>query len=396
MQEDQTEEVSAATFVAPRFDPVPPYRGAIRRPAAEPAELSEMLPLIRRGRVYDVEAWIRAGRPIHAETYQIKKGHTLESPMRAAMRADQEAIALLLLCNGYPAVISGDLTQWELLEAKNRAFLELLVRWGADLAALEPDRVLDAGDADLMDRCYAAGVDFAKDHALARFLAEHSFNKAAYGWAKRHRDDPRIQHELTLGVVEAASHGRERAVALLMWAGADANLRVQDLQWNGPPLDDKDLASAVETALICGFGKLIPLLKPDPARCDFDALWKWVSDTGSLDVLASIQRPSDWSPAIVRTIHRLASEYGDHAEARKCLDRLFVHYGARLTTLGDDDLKDLRRTLARSKSPDCHYALTQLQREGRCDPQIFRELTRTPSVRRHVTRAAVAPPRRYW
>jgi hypothetical protein len=289
--------------------------------------------------------------PIFAESYQIKKGRTLESPMRAAMRSQQEAIALLLLCNGYPAMIGGDLSQWELLERKNRPFFDLLVRWGADLSVLDPARVLDAGDADLMDRCHAAGVDFAKDHALARFLAEHSFNKAAYGWAKRHQDDLRIQHELTLSLVEAASHGRERAVALLMWAGADANLRVQDLNWSGPPLDDKDLSSAVETALICGNGKLIPLLKPDPARCDFDALWAWVSDVGSLDCLAAMHRPRDWSRAIVRTVRRLASEYGDHAEAKRCLDRLLQHYGARLTTLSEDELKDLRRTLARSRRP---------------------------------------------
>ncbi len=346
--------------------------------------------------MYEIEGWIRAGRPIYAENYQIKKGRTLESPMRAAMRSQQESVALLLLCNGYPPTIGGDLCQWELLEAKNRRFFNLLVRWGADLSVLDPAHVLEAGDADLMDRCYASGVDFTKDHALARFLSEHSFNKAAYGWARRHRDDPRIQHELTLGVVEAASNGRERAVALLMWAGADANLRIQDLQWNGPPLEENDLASAVETALICGYGKLIPLLKPDPGRCNFEALWSWVSDVGSLDCLASFQRPRDWSRAIVRTIQRLASEYGDHAEARRCLDRLFQHYDARLTTLTEDELKDLRRTLARSKSPECHYALTQLSRGDRCDPAIFKELTRTPSVRRHVTRAAVAPPRRFW
>ncbi|MGA8809526.1 MAG: hypothetical protein WB973_16775 [Thermoanaerobaculia bacterium] len=383
-------------YIDPRNDPKPPFRGANRLAASHASELVELLPLIRRGRVYDVELWIKAGRPIHAESYQIKKGQTLESPFRAAMRSQQEAIALLLLCNGYPAAISGDLSPWELLEAKNRLFFDLLVQWGADLAVLDPAYVLDAGDGELIDRCYAAGVDFTNDHALARFLAEHSFNKAAYGWAKRHRDDPRIQHELTLGLVEAASHGRERAVALLMWAGAEAHLRVQDLEWKGPPLDDKDLASAVETALICGYGKLIPLLKPDPARCDFDALWSWVSDVGSLDYLAGIQRPQDWSRTIVRTMQRLASEYGDHAETRRCFDRMLQHYGARLTRLAAEDLKYLRSTLGRSKSPECHYALTQLARGERCDPVIFKELTRTPSVRRHVARAAVPAPRRYW
>jgi hypothetical protein len=95
-------------------------------------------------------------------------------------------------------------------------------------------------------------------------------------------------------------------------------------------------------------------------------------------------------------VQRLASEYGDHIEARRCLDRMFQHYCARLTTLPADDLKYLRSTLARSKSPECHYALVQLARGERGDPVIFKELTGTPSVRRHVVRAAVPPPRRYW
>lgn len=378
------------------MNPQPPYARAPRSPATHPSELTELLPLIRRGRVYDIEAWIRAGHPIHAETYQIKKGQTLESPMRAAIRSDQEGIALLLLCNGYPPAIVGDLRQWELLEKKNRVFFDLLVAWGADLSVLEPSSILESGDAALMDRCYAAGVDFTKDHALARFVAEHSFNKAAYGWAKRHRDDPRIQQELTLGLVEAASNGRERAVALLMWAGADAHLRVQDLNWRGAPLDEKDLASAIETALICGYGNLIPLLKPDPARADFDALWAWVCDEGALQYLANIQLPKDWSRAIVRTLQRLSYDWGDHTAAKKCFERMVNEYGARLTTLGEEEAKDLRRTLARSKSPECHHALKLLQRSGACDPAIFAELTRTPSVKRHLARPATPPPRRHW
>jgi hypothetical protein len=345
--------------------------------------------------VYEVEAWVESGKPIWAESYQIKKGLTLESPMRAAMRSHQEGIALLLLCNGYLANTGSDISQWELLEAKNRPFFDLLVHWGADLSLLDPTQILDAGDVALMDRCYAAGVDFTNDHALARFLSEHSFNKAVYGWAKQHREDPLIQHELTLGVVDAASNGRERAVALLMWAGADAHLRVQDLHWKGAPLEDQDLSSAVEMALVCGYGRLIPILKPDPLRCEFEELWSWVCDASSLDHLASLQLPRDWSRPIVRTMQRLASEYGDHAEAKRCFDRMLQHYGAKLTTLSQEDLKGLRRSLGKSQSPDCHYALTQLQRGDRCDPLIFKELTRTPPVRRHLLKPAV-PPRRYW
>src|SRR5688500_16877959 len=51
-------------------------------------------------------------------------------------------------------------------------------------------------------------------------LSRHPSNRAAYGWAWRHNDDPRIAREPVIGLVEAVFEGHERAVALLVWAGA--------------------------------------------------------------------------------------------------------------------------------------------------------------------------------
>ena len=50
-------------FIDPRDDPAPDANNPPARTTTEPEELVELHRLCREGRVYDVERWIRAGRP---------------------------------------------------------------------------------------------------------------------------------------------------------------------------------------------------------------------------------------------------------------------------------------------------------------------------------------------
>ena len=94
-------------FVDPRTDPEPPPRVS-REPAAQGDDVQDLARLCSSGRVYDVELWIREGRPIQALTYERPKKPTLLSPLRAAIRKNNPDLALLLLCNGYRLELEGD------------------------------------------------------------------------------------------------------------------------------------------------------------------------------------------------------------------------------------------------------------------------------------------------
>ncbi|HUF17613.1 MAG TPA: hypothetical protein VMS12_06175 [Thermoanaerobaculia bacterium] len=76
----------------------------------------------------------------------------------------------------------------------------------------------------LFDRFKELGLDFTSGHNLAWVLAKQGFNKPAYGWARRQKDDPRIALELAMALGDAVCEGNEGAVALLVWAGADGSV----------------------------------------------------------------------------------------------------------------------------------------------------------------------------
>ena len=87
-------------FVDPRSNPEPPARVS-REPAAHGEELRELVHLCAAGRVYDVERWIQAGKPIQAITYKRPGKASVLSPVRTAIHKKHGDLVLLLLCNGY-------------------------------------------------------------------------------------------------------------------------------------------------------------------------------------------------------------------------------------------------------------------------------------------------------
>jgi len=68
---------------------------------SDPGTLTELHQLCRDGRLYDVERWIRAGRPLQVAQGITIKGRRLTSALEIALEARNHSLLLLLLCNGY-------------------------------------------------------------------------------------------------------------------------------------------------------------------------------------------------------------------------------------------------------------------------------------------------------
>jgi hypothetical protein len=142
-------------FIDPRDKPEPPFAGTRPVPAETVSELSELIHLCRTGRIYQVERWIRAGKPIHATQYRSHVRRRLQSPLHVAVETKQIDLALLLLANGFPPDSGDDsllsCTLWE----KQFEFFHLLVAWGADPLQVDAHTVLDTYDADLYEHFWA-------------------------------------------------------------------------------------------------------------------------------------------------------------------------------------------------------------------------------------------------
>jgi len=383
------DEVTMPLWIDPREYPDPPCRVPTPPPASAPEDLAELLDLCRAGRIYAVEAWTRAGRPIWFDAGPKRPGRPPQTPLGVAIESGQYDLTALLLVNGYPLSTVGDFFFESLLWDRKFAYFDLLVAWGLDILRASPGTILDTYKVDLFDRYEAAGGDLTRHHALALMLGDHSSNRPAYGWAKRRNAEPRIARELAIALGIAVRKGSERTIALLLWAGADPHVPAPYVdpdfsrrRRNDEEEEDEESGSAISDAVIWGQGKLLARLKPDPARDDLETLWGQVRDRESIDLLGAIQLPRDWSRALYWNLSRAVSEYSDRGEARLCIERLESAYAARLTSLDANEVRWLRRSILRC--PDeymSRWALRWLSRTECCEPAVFEELTRSGVIR---------------
>jgi hypothetical protein len=377
-------------WVDPRSGPLPQLSIPPRPPAEGAAEILELLQLIRAGRVYSVEEWIRAGKPVQARSYRLEK-RSVDSPLTAALESRQHDVVLLLLCNGYDPNADPRCHLDTALDLRAWDTVDLLLAWGADPKKLDPDFVLDTYRSDLMERFWDLGVDYSDGHGLASYLTHSTKNRPAYGWARRHRDDPRIGKELAMALCDVLTEqDREKAVSLLLWAGADPHRRVPGLRWviPGEEEDEALWSSAVEVAVVYGRGSVLSKMKPQLALDRFDSLWTYVRDVAALDVLAAVQKPTEWSPIIRHLLDHLSFLDRTDYEAQRCLDRMVGVYGARLTILSPDECNRLRRSLLRLKGGwNFEWIIRWLRKPAQCDPAIYVQITRTPAMREKLSRS---------
>jgi hypothetical protein len=370
--------------VDPREFPDPPLRLPARPPSPDVSGIVDLTQLCREGRIYDVERWIREGRPIQAIDYRSgARSHLLHSPLRVAIETRQYDLARLLLCNGFLPDSEPESLLDLVVRSRAKDFLELLFAWGVDPKRIQPDTVLDTYDLALMEQFWELGVDYSEKHVLASYLSRETKNKPAYGWARRHREEPRIARELAMALGEALIEDREKAALLLIWAGADPHLKVPGLH---PSSKDEEndpeyQVSGVELCVSFGRGRLLPRLKPDPRLDDFDHLWGSVSDTASMDVLASVCLPTDWSRTLLQNIQQIVGGYGDVWRARSVIEAASARHQARITVLDASGSSYLRREILRAKDAhDIRWVLRWMSQPRNCEQSIYVELTRTASM----------------
>ena len=211
-----------AAFSDPRADAKVGAAKPSARTTTDPGALTELHQLCRDGRLYDVERWIRAGRPLQVVQGITVKGRRLTSALEIALDTRNHSLVLLLLCNGYdpnldarsPPDLAIRLRRWDLVD--------MLLDWGADVHRMSLSDLFDSYNSNLWNRFQALGVDLTAGHALAEALAYHTSNKPLLGFAKRHREhDPRFQRHLNIALLHHTEEGNEKGVQLCLWAGAD-------------------------------------------------------------------------------------------------------------------------------------------------------------------------------
>ena len=375
-------------FVDPRSNPEPPARVS-REPAVNGEELRELVQLCAAGRVYDVERWIQAGKPLQAITYKRPGKASVLSPLRTAIRKKHGDLVLLLLCNGYRLDLEAKDWNSVLDEALNiRAFdiVDLLLQWGADPNRVQTCNVIDTYKTDLIDRFWRTGVDYTADAEFVLSLA-HTVNKPLYGWLRRNRSDQRLQDALDVALLEAVMDDEELPANLLLWAGADPHRRVPTARELGRPgsWDPDSVSSSAETAITFGRSRFFDVLRIE-AMPDLEAQAAHAHDSGTLKKLVALRPPADWSPVILAFIRQLCPPWEPRSswDARDALE-FIGSSGGRLTTVPSNEMRYVRRGLLDLRNADDFlWLLRWLKNAKHCEPAIHEELTRTTSMHKKI------------
>ena len=173
-------------YIDPRLDPTPSRRGPFRPATHELSELNELLEHCRQGRLYDVEAWIRLGKPLQLDPAGVPKGRRIRSALEIALKDRNHSLCQLLLCNGYRLGIEPEPPLNLALRTRRWDLVDMLLVWGADPRSVDLTTLFDTYNRSLFERFRDAGVDLTDGHELASALAYHPGNKPLFGFVKRH------------------------------------------------------------------------------------------------------------------------------------------------------------------------------------------------------------------
>jgi hypothetical protein len=386
-------------FVDPRAERAPDAKKPPARTTAIVDELVELHRLCREGRLYDVERWIQMGRPLQVAQGTDKR-RPVTSALEIALQAGNQALVLLLLANGYDPNQEFNCPLDVALRARRFDLVNLLLEWGADPHRVSLSDLFDAYSSELFTRFRELGVDLTAGHALAEALAYHTSNKPLFGFAKRYRErDPKVQAELDIALAHHAGEGNEKGVQLCLWAGADPHAPVPSLRYGDVATEDTDETddgdrfvgfSAVHEACQRGNIEILNRLGPDPARDDFDELWRVAGNGAVIQLLAQRALPRDIGAVIQ---HHLwwATFDTEGWRSVETLRRLF-EVGVRWERSSAEEIGGLRRSLLKASDRTFVDLMKLLATEEYCSPEVLRELARTPAMRTRMRKVGFIPP----
>lgn len=374
-------------FIDPRNELAPGSNRPPARTATEPEELAELHRLCREGRLYDVERWIRVGRPVQLARGTPVKRARLTSALEIAIQAKNHSLVSLLLHNGYDPNREFRSPLDLALQARRFDLVSLLLEWGADPRRVDLGALFDTYSSELFARFQDLGVDLTTGHALAEALAYHTSNRPLFGFAKRHRaSNPKIQTELNIALAHHVSEESEKGVQLCLWAGADPHAPSLNLRYraasgrdNGEDEEEDSGVSAVYEACLHGNVEILKRLKPDRARDDYDKLYQAAGSLAVIDLLAQQCLPRDIGAVIQHHLWWATFDSGQWRSI-EMLRRLF-EIGVRWNQSSPHEIAHFRRCLLKASDSTFVGLAKLLATEDYCSPEILRELARTPSVR---------------
>lgn len=380
-------------FVDPRTKPSPRAPLPVARLTAEATDLAALNQLCRTGRLYDVESWIQAGRPLQLAPGSPGERRRQRTALEIALERQDQGLVLLLVANGYDLTLEPESPLDTVLRLRRSDLLDLLLDWGADPRRVNLDVLFETYDSQLFERFRSLGIDLTEGHAVAYALGYHTSNKPLFGYARRHRlEDPRLQTALDMALARHAGEGNEKGVMLCLWAGADPHARVPSLSYMGFGIDEDDeddRRSAIQEACSSGHAAILERLGLDLTRDDFEELFCSAANEKVIALLVRSALPRDSGRIVALQLARANWPFREHRPVEAL--RALFNAGVRWQASPTDEIAGARRDLLRCSDYVFADVMKLLATHDFCSREVLTELARTPSMRERMKRVGLIP-----
>lgn len=189
-------------------------------------EIEPLVRLCKAGRLFEVQDWISAGKPVN-----LPPAHTLkrakQSPIQISIDLGFHSLVQVLLEGGacledprYPPLAQA-------LHKRRLDFIKLLVEHGADINSVPMDSVFASWSNETVDFFIEQGADLEKGNPLAQALCWKI--RPALGLFMKYKDRcPSFQKQLNIALRHHCKEGSVKWAALTLWAGADPHEKGPD------------------------------------------------------------------------------------------------------------------------------------------------------------------------
>jgi hypothetical protein len=357
-----------------------------------------LLALCRAGRLYEIEDWIKAGKPLVVDP-SVRK-----TPLEVSIDTGFHSMIVLLVRNE-PCREVKNRALARAVEKRKPELAKLLVDHGADTSIVPFIDVLRTWDADLTRFFLQRSTDFLNEQPFAVAFSER-VRSALRAFKECVEAHPEAADKLKAQSEMAPRHftrqGNLKWVSLMLWIGADPRA-------GGPEIDSRYgddpecHSSAMEEACFQGSIEVLRRFKPSGELDDLSLLLKEAAHFGHADVVRYLlslgaepnNKSNGGSTALDCCLWHLEFEDTDHIRFKKPITR----YGARRTwetlqvLLGagarwrpDDrsSVNQLRRTLLGCEPTLVIDILNLLKSSGAAGQDAIRDVVSTPSMQKHL------------
>lgn len=379
--------------------------------AADAEELAPLVEFIKAGKLFDIQTWIKDGKPVNSPP-RSPKGRRTNSPLDVAIERGFHSVVQVLLEGGaVQEPVGFDSPMSNALRCRRLDLVELLIKHGFDPQTVDMREVFDTWDPQIMKLFIEAGANLEVNNPFATALCRR-IRTALRPFKDCFERLPTLREQANIALRYHCKEGNLKWVSLMLWAGADpwkAGTENPDEVMDG---SDPGLSALGFAALYHHFDVFdLKPIRSKLAPSNAASFFSYLTRGKGLEVLTRLLEkgadPNDQSNGGSSAIQDCLNRMGwdrryslhswEHASIGRTLDteesrdrlkaiHLLAKHGGKWIPEDKRDLNSARRSLL-YLMPD--YTLEVVWIMGKfqgCSQDCIRSLISTPTMKSHLAK----------